>query len=83
MDSRPKTPHIFANKVIKILIESMLADDFKIKSEDYQAIRVVFRKLDGSWDQLGLGSLEELEKLKKVITGWSKIPHDKKSDAMI
>lgn len=83
MDERPKQPRVFANKVIKQLIEHMFADDFKVKGPDYDSIRVVFRHLGGSWDQLGLGSLEQLELLQKIVTGWSQLPHEKKSDRVI
>ena len=77
MDDRPKPPKVFANKVIKQLIEHMIADDFKVKAADYTAIRVVFRSLGGSWDQLGLGSMRDLDMLQKVIMGWSQLPHEK------
>jgi hypothetical protein len=79
----PKPPKIFANKVIKQLIEHLFADDFKVKSADYESIRVVFRSLGGSWDQLGLGDIKQLDLLTKVITGWSQLPHEKKSDTFI
>jgi hypothetical protein len=83
VNDRPKPPKIFANKVIKQLIEHMFADDFKVKAADYSSIRVVFRTLGGSWDQLGLGSMKELELLQKVVTGWSQLPHEKKSDTFV
>lgn len=83
MDDRPKPPKIFANRVIRQLIEHMFADDFKIKANDYMAIRVVYRKLGGSWDQLGLGSMKELELLSKVVQGWAQLPHERKSDSVI
>lgn len=83
MDDRPKPPKIFANRVIKQLVEHMFADGFKVKAKDYMAIRVVFRTLGGSWDQLGLGSMKDLDLLQQVVTGWSKLPHEKKGDAVI
>jgi hypothetical protein len=83
VDDRPKPPRIFANKVIRQLIDHLFADGFKVKADDYSAIRVVFRTLGGSWDQLGLGSMQQMDLLTKVVTGWSKLPHEKKSDRVI
>jgi hypothetical protein len=83
VDDRPKQPRIFANKVIRQLIDHLFADGFKVKANDYAAIRVVFRTLGGSWDQLGLGSMQQMDLLQKVVTGWSKLPHEKKSDRVI
>ena len=83
MDDRPKPPRIFANKVIRQLIDHLFADGFKVKANDYASIRVVFRTLGGSWDQLGLGSMKQMDLLTKVVTGWSKLPHEKKSDRVI
>ena len=83
MNDRPKQPRIFANKVIRQVIEHLFADDFKIKPDDYSSIRVVFRTRGGSWDQLGLGSIQQMDLLQKVITGWSKLPHEKKSDRVV
>ena len=83
MDDRPKPPRVFANKVIKQLIEHMFADGFKVKAQDYDSIRVVFRHLGGSWDELGLGSMRHFQLLQQVVTGWSQLPHEKKSDRVI
>jgi len=83
VNDRPKQPSIFANKVIRQLVEHLFADGFKIKADDYAAIRVVFRSLGGSWDQLGLGSMAQMDLLTKVVTGWSKLPHEKKSDRVV
>lgn len=83
MDDRPKPPRVFANKVIKQLVTHMFADDFKVKSADYLAIRTTFRALGGSWDQLGLGDIKQLELLQQVITGWAELPHEKKSDKVV
>ncbi len=83
MEDRPKQPRIFANKVIKQLIGHMFADGFKVKAKDYDAIRVTFRTLEGSWDQLGLGDMKQLELLQQVVTAWAALPHEKKSDGVV
>ena len=38
MDDRPKPPRIFANKVIRQLIDHLFADGFKVKANDYASI---------------------------------------------
>lgn len=83
MTDKPKPPKVFANQVIRQIIEHMFADDFKIKADDYMMIRVVFRKMGGSWEKIGLGSLKDFLLLQNVIQGWSKLPHEKKSDTLI
>jgi hypothetical protein len=83
VDNGPKPPKIFANRVIKQLVGHMFADDFKLKAKDYEAIRVTFRALKGSWDQLGLGDMKQLELLQKVVTAWAALPHEKKSDSVV
>jgi len=81
VDDRPKPPKIFANRVIKQLVGHMFADGFKLKTKDYEAIRVTFRALKGSWDQLGLGDMEQLELLQNVVTAWAALQKESKSDA--
>jgi len=83
VDDRPKPPKVFANRVIKQLIEHMFADPFKIKANDYQAIRVTFRSLGGSWDQLGLGDIKQLELLQQVVGAWASLPHEKKNETVV
>lgn len=83
MDDRPKPPRIFANKVIKQLVAHMFADNFKVKAADYNAIRVTFRALEGSWDRLGLGDMKQLQLLQQVVGAWAALPHEKKSDAVV
>jgi hypothetical protein len=77
VDSTPKPPKIFANRVIKQLIQHMFADSLKIESEDYDSIRVTFRKLDGRWEDFLLGDPEQLEKLQNVIKAWAALPDRK------
>lgn len=83
MDDRPKPPRIFANKVIKQLVSHMFADGPKLKAKDYDAIRVTFRTLKGSWDQLGHGDLKQLELLQQVIAAWAALPREKKPEGLV
>ena len=65
------------------MIQHMFADQFKIKPEDYDSIRVTFRKLEGNWEELCLGSPEELKRLQDVILAWGSLDHDKKGEALV
>lgn len=61
----------------------MFADGFKVKAKDYDAIRVTFRALNGSWDQLGLGDMKQLQLLQQIVGAWASLPHEKKSDSVV
>lgn len=79
-----KTPQIFANKVIRQIVQHTLAEDMVIQPEDYLAIRKVFSQCAGSWEGLGNGDLKHLALLKKVITVWGKRPgRVKESDRLV
>lgn len=83
MEERPKQPKIFANRVIKQLASHMIADGPKLKGEDYSAIRVAFRHLNGSWSELGAGDLKQLGLLQQVIMAWAAVPRPKKPNKVI
>jgi hypothetical protein len=84
MDETTKQPKVFANKVIRQIITHMVAEDMIISPEDYMQIRVVFRNCGGSWDQLGLGDIHQVELLKTIITSWGQMPGRKKeSDQLV
>lgn len=83
MNDTPKPPKIFANRVIKQLIQHMFADSFKIKAEDYDMIRVAFRNLGGRWEAFYLGDPKQLERLQTVIKAWASVPRDKKGEDLI
>lgn len=83
MSDQPKPPKVFANRIIKQLIQHMFADGFKIKAEDYDSIRVTFRSLGGSWEEFLLGNPKQLELLQQVIQAWAVLPHDRKGEDLI
>jgi len=77
-------PLVFANKVIRQMIQHMVSEDMVIDRKDYLAIRVVFRKCGGSWAKFVDGDLPQFKLLKDVITSWGQMPgRQKSSDQLI
>jgi hypothetical protein len=74
MDSTPAPPKVFANHVLKQLIQHLFGEDMIVRYEDYQALRVVFRHCGGSWASIEAGDLINFELLKKVVSSWGKMP---------
>jgi hypothetical protein len=84
MDEPTQQPKVFANRVILQLVQHMLAEDMVIEQRDYLAIRVVFRKCGGSWQQFEEGAPIQFELLKAVVTAWGQMPErTKASDQMV
>ena len=78
MDDTPDPPKILGNNVIGQIVQHMLSDDMVIDYDDYQAIRVSFRSLGGSWSSIASGDIKDLELLKKVVMAWGQMPERKK-----
>lgn len=84
MDDFEAPPRVFGNHVIKQLVQHLLAEDMIIGFDDYQVIRVVFRKGGGLWSELANGNIVHLELLKKVVSAWGQMPdRATESDRMI
>ena len=77
------TPLVFANKVIRQMVQHMVAEDMVIDRKDYIAIRVVFRKCGGSWTKFVDGDLLQFKLLKEVITSWGQMPGRQKSSEQL
>jgi hypothetical protein len=77
----PQPPIYFANHVIQQFVGHLFGDTLLVEAKDYMALRLVFRKLGGSWEQLQLGDIQQMDLLKKVVTAWGQMPDRKKQDA--
>jgi hypothetical protein len=66
---QPK-PKQFANQVIQQMVQHVVSDTIMLGARDYASIRVVFRKLGGSWGDIGAGDHAQLELLKNVVMAW-------------
>jgi hypothetical protein len=71
-DDTAEPPLVFANQVIKMLAEHVLGEDAaaKVKRRAYRVIRIVFRKLGGSWMEVCSGSPKHTDLLIKCVTAW-------------
>jgi len=74
-------PLNFANRIIKTLIDNHYKDEhFLVGQNDYATIRVVFRKLGGSWEKLVHGDVEQTRLLARVVKVWGKRTDDRERD---
>ncbi len=84
MDDTLDQPKIFANRVIKQIVQHMVAEDMVLDPADYLAIRSVFRRCGGSWEKFGGGDQVHIELLKFIITSWGAMPgRVKESDRLV
>jgi hypothetical protein len=67
MDDSPTPPLAFANQVIKMFAEHLLGDDARLNLRAYRIIRVVFRRLGGSWFELCQGHPRHTNLLIEVV----------------
>ena len=65
-------PVVFANHVFSEFVEHLLGDDVEIQPKDYTTLRVVFRKLGGSWEGIVAGDPEQTKILIGVVKAWGK-----------
>jgi DNA topoisomerase-1 len=73
-DCTPEPPLLFANRIIRQLVDHMLSEDLITEEVDFHVMRLVFRQCGGSWEQLLNGSPVQNELLKTVVTTWGKMP---------
>ena len=74
MTDKPVPPHVFANHVLKQMVEHSFGGDLVIEYDDYHAMRVAFRSLGGLWSEIGAGNIVHLTLLGKVVTAWGQMP---------
>jgi len=77
VDECKKPPLGFANRVIRRFIENQLGDEAVVLPKDYMAIRVVFRRCQGSWEQLAMGNIVHTHLLSKVVSSWGRLKGEK------
>ena len=74
----PKPPLLFANRVVRMLIDHLYGPDLIATDEDYSLIRLTFRKLQGSWEQVWQGDTKQNLLLKNCVNAWAKMPNRKR-----
>jgi len=67
----PKTPPLaFANQVIEMLAKHLLGDDVKLSIRAYRVMRVVYRRMGGSWFELCDGNPQHTKLLIETVKAW-------------
>lgn len=74
MDDLKPPPKVFANHVIRQMVDHMFGETLVTEKADFMVIRTAFRSLGGAWGAISLGSLPHLELLKQVVTTWGQTP---------
>lgn len=74
MEDTPKPPLVFANRVIRQLVDHALGDDCVLLPKDYMLIRTAFRWYKGSWEMLFQGDMAHNRLLANIIANWGKLP---------
>lgn len=80
IDSTPELPLLFANRVIRQLVDHMVSGDMVLEDPDFDVLRKVFRQCGGIWEKFLNGDPLHNELLKTVVTVWSQMPGHKEDD---
>lgn len=68
MEDESKPPPLaFANQVIQMFADHLLGGDVKLNLRAYRLIRVVFRRVGGSWFELCQGNPQHTELLIESV----------------
>jgi hypothetical protein len=73
-DCPPEVPLIFGDRIIRQLVDHMVAEDTITEEADFKVMKLVFRQSGGLWEKLINGDPVHNELLKTVVTTWSKMP---------
>lgn len=79
MNDKPKPPLVFANHLLKQMIEHSFGEDMLIKQDDYHALRTAFRWAGGSWIEVGEGNMVHIGLLQRFISAWGNMPERKRT----
>jgi hypothetical protein len=82
MDSPEKPPILFANNVIRHTVDHSVSEQTLVFQQDYTALRVVFRKMGGSWEQIAAGSIDHARLLARIVKKWGKMPGRKRKSEL-
>lgn len=74
MDPAKKPPLVFANRVIRMLVDHLVDEHIQVLPNDYTAMRVTFRRLGGAWEKLTVGDIKTARLLAHIVTTWGGMP---------
>jgi hypothetical protein len=67
-----KPPLVFANHVIRQTADHVVDEKVSLREQDYTSLRVVFRKMGGSWAALADGDIDSTRLLSRIVKKWGK-----------
>jgi hypothetical protein len=78
MEPSETPPLVFAHQVIKQFVNNVVGEA-NIDTRGYRVIRLVFRKLGGSWYELCMGSPRDTDLLIQAVRAWGEAKSKSKS----
>lgn len=69
-----KLPLVFANRLIRRLVNNVCGSDLILTPGDYTVLRVVFRRCRGSWEAVVRGDVVHTRLLTNIVTSWGGMP---------
>jgi len=69
-EAAPPPLLVFANRVIRQLVDHSFGEGVKTEASDLMALRTAFRWCQGSWESVWSGDMTHLELLKTLIKAW-------------
>lgn len=70
MDDPKKKPLLFANRAIQQYAKAFLDGDEGLTAQECTTIRVVYRRLGGTWEGLTQGDPKMAAKLSQAVKAW-------------
>lgn len=77
-ESDRKPPLVFANRLIRMMVDHSGGEDMIILPDDYTVMRMLFRRAKGDWEKVSLGDPVQTRKLHTIVTAWAKMPERKR-----
>jgi len=54
-------------------VDNFFGDETMVLPEDFTVMRVIFRKLGGSWEKLSQGDITQLHLMTQIINSWGNL----------
>lgn len=74
MSASDPDPLVFANRILHMMLRNLFAEKYKVAPPDYLRMRVVFRKLGGSWQDVWDGDPDQVHLLQSIVKAWGNMP---------
>lgn len=74
MDDQKRPPLLFANRVLRRLVDNLCGNNMIATPQDYLTLRTVFRWCHGSWEAVNQGDIVHTRLLATLVMAWGKMP---------